>query len=66
MEGEIDVYPGAGFLEFEVQGPYTKIAAAGSLPWSIEWRVVKVPTSVSVAVGSAALVDFARQQVAIP
>ncbi len=53
MEGEIDVYPGAGFLEFEVQGPYTQIAANGSLPWSIEWRVVKVPTSVSIAVGSA-------------
>ena len=55
MEGEIDVYPGAGFLEFEVQGPYTQIAAGGSLPWSIEWRVVKVPTSVSIAVGSTAL-----------
>jgi len=66
MEGEIDVYPGAGFLEFEVQGPYTQIAAGGSLPWSIEWRVVKVPSSVSIAVGSAALVDFARQQIAIP
>ena len=62
MEGEIDVYPGAGFLEFEVQGPYTQIAAGGSLPWSIEWKVVKVPTSVSVAVGSTALVDFARAQ----
>ena len=61
-EGEVDVYPGAGFLEFEVQGPYTQIAAAGSLPWSIEWRVVKVPSSVSVAVGSTALVDFVRQQ----
>jgi uncharacterized protein DUF4380 len=62
MEGEIDVYPGAGFLEFEVQGPYTQIAASGSLPWSIEWKVVKVPSSVSIAVGSAALVDFVRQQ----
>ena len=62
MEGEIDVYPGAGFLEFEVQGPYTQIAAGGNLPWSIEWKVVKVPTSVSVAVGSTALVDFARAQ----
>jgi hypothetical protein len=66
MEGEIDVYPGAGFLEFEVQGPYTQIAANGSLPWSIEWRVVKVPTNISVAVGSAALVEFARQQAALP
>ncbi len=42
-EGEVDVYPGAGFLEFEVQGPYTDIAAAGTLPWTIQWRVVKVP-----------------------
>jgi hypothetical protein len=25
-----------------------------------------VPSSISVAVGSAALVDFARQQIAIP
>ena len=66
MEGEVDVYPGAGFLEYEVQGPYTDIAAGGSLPWSIEWRVVKVPSSVSVAVGSASLVDFARQQIATP
>jgi hypothetical protein len=65
MEGEIDVYPGAGFLEFEVQGPYTQIPAGGTLPWSIEWRVVKVPTSVSVAVGSTALVDFARQQLGL-
>jgi hypothetical protein len=61
-EGEVDVYPGAGFLEFEVQGPYTQIPASGTLPWSIEWKVVKVPSSVSVAVGSAALVDFVRQQ----
>jgi len=61
-EGEVDVYPGAGFLEFEVQGPYTQIPASGSLPWSIEWKVVKVPSTISVAVGSAALVDFVRQQ----
>jgi hypothetical protein len=61
-EGEIDIYPGNGFLEFEVQGPYTSIPASGSLPWSIEWRVIKIPTGISVAVGSAALVDFVRQQ----
>jgi len=63
-EGEIDVYPGNGFLEFEVQGPYTQIAANGSLPWSIEWKVVTVPTSIAVTSGSTALVDFAKQQVA--
>ena len=43
-EGEIDVYPGAGFLEFEEQGPYTQIAASGSLTFSVEWKAVKVPT----------------------
>ena len=36
-EGEVDVYPGNGFLEFEVEGPYTMIAASGTLPWSIQW-----------------------------
>ena len=61
-EGEIDVYPGNGFLEFEVQGPYTQIPASGNLPWAIEWKAIKVPTGISVAVGSAALVDFVRAQ----
>jgi Domain of unknown function (DUF4380) len=65
-EGEVDVYPGNGFLEFEVEGPYTQIAASGNLNWSVEWKVVKVPSSISVAVGSTALVDFAKQQVAAP
>jgi hypothetical protein len=61
-EGEVDIYPGNGFLEFEVQGPYTSITASGNLPWSIQWRVVKVPSSVTIAVGSTTLVEFARQQ----
>ena len=64
-EGEIDVYPGNGFLEFEVQGPYTQVAANGKIPWSVQWKVVKVPTSVSVTVGSTALVDFAKQQLGL-
>jgi hypothetical protein len=64
-EGEIDVYPGAGFLEFEVQGPYTQIAANGTLPWSMQWKAVKVPSSVTIAVGSTTLVDFAKQQLGL-
>jgi hypothetical protein len=64
-EGEIGVYPGAGFNEFEVQGPYTSIAVGGHLPWSIQWRVVKVPSSVTIAVGSTTLVDFVNQQLAL-
>jgi hypothetical protein len=63
-EGEIDVYPGNGFLEFEEQGPYAMIAAAGSVTYTVEWKAVKVPSSVSVAVSSTTLLDFAKQQVA--
>ena len=63
-EGEIDIYPGNGFLEFEVQGPYTQLQAGGNLPWSIKWKIVKLPSSVTVAVGSSSLVDFALQQLA--
>jgi hypothetical protein len=64
-EGEIDIYPGMGFLEVEVEGPYTSIPANGSLPWSIAWRAVKIPSSVTVAAGSSTLVDFAKQQAAM-
>jgi hypothetical protein len=61
-EGEIGLYPGNGFLEFEVQGPYTSIAAGGSLPWKMQWRVAKIPSSVTVAAGSASLLAFAQQE----
>lgn len=63
-EGEVDIYPGDGFLEFEVQGPYTPIAAAGKLSWNIEWRVIEIPGSVTIGVDSTTLVDFAEQQLA--
>ena len=70
-EGEICLYPGGktgepGWVEFEVQGPYTSIAAAGSLAWKVQWRLVKIPSTVTVAVGSASLVAFAKEQAAIP
>ncbi|MEI9938655.1 MAG: hypothetical protein WDO69_15665 [Pseudomonadota bacterium] len=64
-EGEICVYPGATWIEFEVQGPYTQIPAGGSLPWKMQWRLVKIPAAVTVAVGSATLLAFAQQQVAL-
>jgi hypothetical protein len=64
-EGEVDVYPGNGFLEFEVEGPYTQLSANGSLPWSIQWKVVKVPSSVTIAAGSSTLLDFAKQQLGL-
>ena len=40
------------------------IAAPGSVTFSVEWKAVKVPTSVTVAVSSTALLDFAKQQIA--
>ena len=64
-EGEICIYPGKSWIEFEVQGPYTQIAAGGSLPWKVEWRLVKIPSTVTVAVGSATLVSFVQQQLAL-
>ena len=62
VEGEIGIYPGTGFIEFEVEGPYTQIQANGTLPWSVQWRAVKIPSSVTVAVSSATLVAFAKEQ----
>jgi hypothetical protein len=64
-EGEVDIYPGATWLEFEVEGAYTSIAANGSLPWKMQWKLVKIPSSVTVAVGSASLLTFAQQQAAM-
>jgi hypothetical protein len=65
MEGQVDVYPGMTFLEVEALGPYTSIPANGSLTWSDQWRVAKIPSSVTVSAGSATLVSFARQQAAM-
>jgi hypothetical protein len=64
-EGQDEIYPGAGFLELEVQGPYTSIPAGGSLSWTIAWRIMKIPTSVTVSAGSTTLADFAKQQAAL-
>jgi hypothetical protein len=65
MEGEVDIYPGAGFLEVEVEGPYTMLAAGASVSWSVQWRVAKIPSAVTVSSGSATLADFAKQLAAL-
>ncbi len=64
-EGEDEIYPGEGFLELEVQGPYTSIPAGGSLSWTVAWRIVKIPSSVTVSAGSTSLAEFAKQQAAL-
>jgi hypothetical protein len=64
-EGQDEIYPGSGFLELEVQGPYTSIPAGGNLAWTIAWRIVTIPTTVTVSAGSTTLADFAKQQAAL-
>jgi hypothetical protein len=63
-EGEICIYPGPNWLEFEVQGPYTSIAANGTLPWRVQWKAIEIPSSVTVSAGSSTLLAFAQQQAA--
>lgn len=60
-EGEAEIYPGSGFLELEIQGPYTSIPAGGNLTWTVAWHLVKVPTSVTVSAGSPTLLEFTKQ-----
>jgi hypothetical protein len=64
-EGDVEVYPGSGYLELEDQGPYTSMASGGSLGWTTNWKVVSIPSSVTVSVDSATLIAFVQQQVAL-
>ena len=64
-EGEDEIYPGSSFLELEVQGPYTSIPAGGTLTWTVAWRIIKIPSSVTVSAGSTSLADFAKEQAAL-
>jgi hypothetical protein len=64
-EGDVEIYPGSGYLELEVQGVYTTLTTGGTLPWTTQWRVVAIPSSVTVAAGSATLATFAQQQAAM-
>jgi hypothetical protein len=65
-ESDTQVYPGSGYMELEAQGAYATIAANGSsTPWTVQWRVVAIPGTVTVAAGSTSLLDFAKQQAAL-
>ncbi|HVZ74185.1 MAG TPA: DUF4380 domain-containing protein [Polyangia bacterium] len=61
-EAQIELYASSAhrYLELEVQGAWETIPPGASQPWAITWRVRRVPTNVERALGSAALVDFAR------
>ena len=65
-ESDTEVYPGSGYIELEAQGAYSTIAAnSSSSPWTVQWRVAPIPSSVTVAAGSATLATFAQQQAAM-
>lgn len=63
-EGDVEIYPGDNYLELEVQGAYTSLAANATLPWTVQWRVVPIPSNVTVAAGNAELLAFARAEAA--
>jgi hypothetical protein len=60
-EGDIEIYAGSDYLELEVQGAYTHLTKGKSPPWTVRWRAVAIPSTVSVAAGSATLLAFAQQ-----
>lgn len=64
-EGDIEIYPGSDYPELEVQGAYTHLAAGASIPWTVQWRAVAIPSTVSVNAGSATLLAFAQRQAAM-
>jgi len=64
-EGDTEVYPGNGYIELEAQGAYTTLAAGGKVTWTVQWRVVPIPSSVTVSPGNATLSTFAQQQAAL-
>ena len=61
-EAHIELYASAGhrYLELEVQGSYETIAPGTPRPWTVAWRVRRVPAGVPREAGSAALVDLVR------
>ncbi len=64
-EGDTEVYPGSGYIELESQGAYGTVAASGTMPWTVQWRVVAIPSTVTVAAGSTTLATFAQLQAAM-
>ena len=64
-EADTEVYPGNGYIELEAQGAYTSLAAAAKSTWTVQWRVVPIPSTVTVAAGSTTLITFAEQQAAL-
>jgi hypothetical protein len=59
-EAEVEVFTGpeADYQEMESQGAYTTVPPGGTLVWTVRWKLRRVPSGTSVAVGSAGLVSL--------
>jgi hypothetical protein len=62
-EGEVELYVDKTglFVEIEQQGPYEELAAGASLRWATSWLVERLDPKVTVAPGSASLLEAARR-----
>lgn len=62
-EGEVGLFadPDGGYVEVENQGALVELVSGAEVFYEVRWFVAGLPSTVEVAVGSAALVEFARQ-----
>jgi hypothetical protein len=60
-EGEVEVYGNNRYVEVEVQGPYLALRPGESTVFSVRWLLRPIPTGVTLALGSADLLEFAER-----
>lgn len=61
-EGEIELFTDAHktYLEIQQQGSMTMLQPGDHLDWEVTWHVKKLPSDISVSVGSEELVNYVR------
>ncbi len=62
-EGEIEIYANRSYVEVEQQGAYQQLAPGAQLSWTVSWYLRRLPEGLEPAVGSQALIDFARETI---
>jgi hypothetical protein len=64
--GEVEIYDGSGsgYIELEVQGAGSSLAAGGETALDVRWFVRPMPTDAARTAGDAALVESVRQLLA--
>ncbi|WP_105103757.1 DUF4380 domain-containing protein [Microbulbifer pacificus] len=66
-EGDIELYLSGErpYLELEVQSAARHLKRGEGLNWSVKWLVAPIPDTLEVHAGSPALLQFAREQIAL-